>query len=382
MSDCCILCSLKNQPFSRLDISAKFEILEGGRPITHLDIIQDVKIKGKMVKRHFHNNLLTTKEWLTGCNTQKKLFCWPCFLFDKDRTVWTSTGYSDLNHVNVAIKKHETALSHIRCSVELKTFGSNRVDLLLNDQLKQSVIDHNKKVDQNRKIMKRLIDSICFLGKQEMSLRGHDESDDASNKGNFLELISLLSEYDEILRSHISTAGVFMGTSNHIQNDLIDCVNKAILDNIKQEVKKTSFVAIMIDEATDISHKSQLSVVLRYVIGDQPVERFLGFFDVSRDRSASFLSEFVIKFVKDWDCGDKIVAQTYDGASVMSGALRGTQKLVRDVFPRAVFIHCCAHVLNLVLSQSTMNIKECNLFFAGLSSVSIFFPFLVKDELN
>ena len=73
------------------------------------------------------------------------------------------------------------------------------------------------------------------------------------------------------------------------------------------------------------------------------------------------------------DANDKLIAQSYDGAAVMAGHLKGLQVKVRQTFPSAIFIHCFAHRLNLILSQSIMQIKECKHFFATLNGLSAFF---------
>ena len=57
--------------------------------------------------------------------------------------------------------------------------------------------------------MRRLIDAVYFLGKQELSFRSHDESESSQNKGNYVELLKLLQQYDEVLRRHLSDATVF-----------------------------------------------------------------------------------------------------------------------------------------------------------------------------
>ena len=103
----------------------------------------------------------------------------------------------------------------------MKTFGDTRVDLQLDEQHRNHTTAHNNKVRQNREILKRLINVVTFLGKQELAFRGHDESKDSGNKGNYLELLEFLAEYDSPLRSHLDSATVFIGTSNKIQNDLI-----------------------------------------------------------------------------------------------------------------------------------------------------------------
>ena len=91
-------------------------------------------------------------------------------------------------------------------------------------------------------------------------------------------------------------------------------------------------------------------------------ERFFKFMDVSDDCTADAISTKLIDLIKLKNWGEKLVAQTYDGAAVMSSALNGTQAKVREQFPNAIFIYCNAHVLNLVLSQSVNFIQETKNF--------------------
>ena len=44
------------------------------------------------------------------------------------------------------------------------------------------------------------------------------------------------------------------------------------------------------------------------------------------------------------------LGQGYDGASTMAGHLSGVQKRIRDKYPRAIFVHCASHCLNLVIN--------------------------------
>lgn len=52
-----------------------------------------------------------------------------------------------------------------------------------------------------------------------------------------------------------------------------------------------------------------------------------------------------------------IIAQSYDGASVMSGSRGGVQKKLKYYYPYAAYIHCMAHKLNLVTLDMCENIK-------------------------
>ncbi|XP_060855035.1 zinc finger MYM-type protein 1-like [Metopolophium dirhodum] len=221
-----------------------------------------------------------------------------------------------------------------------------------------------------------MIDSTCFLAQQELAFRGHDESDSSVNKGNYVELIYLMAQRDELLKTHLATSTIFTGLSGDIQNDLIQSISNVLLKQIENEIRDTPFVAIIMDETTDIVSKSQLSTVLRYINtidGYEVVERFLGFTDVSEDRSAKALSEHVFSFISKYACEEKLIAQTYDGAAVMSGQHNGLQSLVRSKYENAIFVHCYAHKLNLVIKQSVEYIKDCKIFFSTLSGLSSFF---------
>jgi len=48
--------------------------------------------------------------------------------------------------------------------------------------------------------------------------------------------------------------------------------------------------------------------------------------------------------------------QCYDGASVMAGAVAGVSSRIAADEPRAVYVHCLAHSLNLALQDSARNL--------------------------
>ena len=58
---------------------------------------------------------------------------------------------------------------------------------------------------------------------------------------------------------------------------------------------------------------------------------------------------------------DKCRGQAYDGASNMSGRLRGTAAIIRQTHPLAVYQHCHSHILNLRLMKSAAGIPEIGL---------------------
>ncbi|KAL7405711.1 hypothetical protein ABVT39_006150 [Epinephelus coioides] len=138
-----------------------------------------------------------------------------------------------------------------------------------------------------------------------------------------------MCEGDTRLQRHYDAQLIFKGTSSTVQNELLDCMYEVYRDEIAKQVDKTSFVAIQADETTDVSCKSQMVVVLRYMLPNNTVtERFLEFVEV-KDKTGLGLCNSIKDVLEPLKLGEKLIAQTYDGAAVMSGNVRGCMEDIR-----------------------------------------------------
>lgn len=354
-----VIQDLLETPFSRRSLAEKVKIIKNGRPCPQLCNLKSVhKDKRDTYTRNFQVSQYDLYPWLCGCKNLNKLFCWPCLLFSKGDSAWSSAGFDKLNSLCTSQKKHRSSATHLQCTLDLLHFRQQRTDETLDSQRKFRNSKHNKMVCKNREVLKRLIDVTCHLVNQDLPFRGHDESDSSLNRGNYIELLQFLKEYDTVLKDHIETATVFNATSSAIQNDLIQSIHDVVLDEITIQIQNAPFVAIMLDEASDAETFSRLSTVLRYIHEGKIEERFVGFTDVSTKRCCDGLFNHAQSIISKFNLKSKLVAQTYDGASVMSGDLHGLQ--------------ACPHVLNVVLSQSLNNIPECKVFFASLNGIVTF----------
>lgn len=367
---------LKTIPFGFRTFEGKHAIITAGRPTPPLKIVQ----QKKSCSRYFNSKCYQNYKWLTGCLHVNKMFCWPCLLFSIEKNVWNNSGYADLNNLTNAAKKHDQSENHLKCALALHSFGQNRIEISISRQFREEIERYNAKVDRNRGIMRRLIDITCFLGRQELPFRGHLESSESANRGNFMECVKLLANYDGILEDHLQSVNqsenrsVFTGFSNRIQNDLIFAIASVIINKIHCEIEQTEFVALMIDETPDTSGKEQLCVILRYFTESHCiVDRFLGFIDVSSNRTAEALTKIIVDILNDYKCTQKLIAQIYDGAAVLSSNKNGVQQKVREICPDAMYVWCNAHILNLVLSKSSERIVETKHFFATIKNLATFF---------
>ena len=95
-----------------------------------------------------------------------------------------------------------------------------------------------------------------------------------------------------------------------------------------------------------------MSFVLRYVHNCTIHERFFSYTHAEK-LDASAITGYILSLPTDLqiditDC----VSQCYDEASVMSGCCNGVSSKILEINPKAIYIHCQAHQLNLVLADS------------------------------
>ncbi|CAH2013282.1 unnamed protein product [Acanthoscelides obtectus] len=155
-------------------------------------------------------------------------------------------------------------------------------------------------------VKKRINYFVLFCGAFELALRGHDEKENSENRGIFKELVNFSAELDNELKVHIKSAKLFKGTSKTTQNELLECMLDVYHEEVKKEIANSPFVAVIADETTDVACEFQ------YLCKGQPVERFWRFYVPD---AACVLN--VVNPLLDQN-PNKLIAQSYDGASVMS----------------------------------------------------------------
>ena len=102
----------------------------------------------------------------------------------------------------------------------------------MNLQLDKAAAENASRVkrqqERNRQILYRIIDVVVLLAwTGHPGIRGHREGSDSHNKGLFLEITSLLAQYDPVLKDHFQNSPKNATyTSMGIQNELIAALYK------------------------------------------------------------------------------------------------------------------------------------------------------------
>ncbi|XP_073295896.1 uncharacterized protein [Primulina huaijiensis] len=251
----------------------------------------------------------------------------------------------------------------------------------------------SEQIERNRLLLKVSIESVKFLAMQGCAFRGHDESVDSKNRGNYIELINLLGrmnpEIDSILEKTAKNAKY---TSVEIQREILKIIAGIVRDKIREEIGESKF-CILVDEAIDESNKEQMAIILRYVDRDWFIrERFFEVVHVENTNALTLKKEICNVFNQYNFLIENLRGQGYDGASNMRGEWNGLQALFLKDSPHAYYIHCFAHRLQLALVEVSKEVHDVWRFFSTLTSAINFvvssakrhfqLKSIRKDEIN
>nr|CAH7745960.1 unnamed protein product [Callosobruchus chinensis] len=292
--------------------------------------------------------------------------------------IWTSTGQEKESVTYIIflkkIKKHESSRDHINSCTTFALLGKVNIMSQLSSAYRESIILHNNKVEKNRHILKRIISCVKFCSAFDLALRGHDESEFSENQGIFKELINFTAELDNTLKEHLRTATVFKGTPNTIQNEILESMLQVCREEICKQIEKADYLSIQCDETTDVSNYCQMVLILRYFNEGSICEHFWGFIRI-KDKTATGLKTCIENEIDPLvlKTHQKLIAQTYDGANVMSGVNNGVQAQIKIKYPHAHFIHCYAQKLNLIMQKSASQNAKVRVFFNNLPAIPVFF---------
>ena len=210
--------------------------------------------------------------------------------------------------------------------------------------------------------------SLCtyrWLTFQGCPFRGHDESLDSLNRGNFLEMVKLLASYNtevnEVVLENAPKNAKY--TSPGVQKEILIILTRKVQKSIREEIGNSKF-CIMVDEARDESKKEQMAIVLRFVNKEGFIkERFLDLIHVNNTTALTLKESICAVLSANGLSIQDIRGQGYDGASNMRGEWNGLKALILNECPYAYYIHCMAHQLQLALVAASREVHEVHNFF-------------------
>lgn len=212
------------------------------------------------------------------------MFCFACTVFRKRENALSNCGFHTWRNLAHHLKEHEYSKGHcdnmtnwheLQRRLQTNTTIDQRQDLM------QIEIEHWKGV------IRRVIAIICHLAERNLVLRGTTSDLYDPHNGNFLAQVELMAQFDSVMTECIrrvqnqeTRVHYLSGT---IQNEIIALIGNKVLEEIVRRVYRATYYSVIMDCTLDVSHKEQLSIVLR-IVNCEPsmsiAENFFGFLDV------------------------------------------------------------------------------------------------------
>ncbi|XP_065064865.1 52 kDa repressor of the inhibitor of the protein kinase-like [Rhopilema esculentum] len=319
--------------------------------------------------RRFQHSWLQRYPWLAYSYMLDGAFCINCVMFGGEYT----HNASKLRHLfKEPFKSWSKALKKLNDHVEKssihKTATERFTQFRLRMQNKVSSVDvqlnHavSEQVSKNREKLKPIVGAILLLARQAMALRGHrDDSDfyevDSNNPGNLQEILSFLATFGNNInfQDHLLNApGNATYRSKTTQNEIIAICGGAVQKSLVSEIQQAKYFSVLADEAADVSNVEQMSIVVRFVDGTSTIrEEFLGFTECNEGLTGRAIAKKIKEKLEE--LGLPIAncrGQGYDGAANMSGKCSGAAVTIQRDYPKAIYVHCRSHVLNLCIASA------------------------------
>ncbi|XP_062828343.1 zinc finger MYM-type protein 1-like [Anolis carolinensis] len=166
--------------------------------------------------------------------------------------------------------------------------------------------------------------------------------------------------------------------SKNVQNEFIAFLSGKIQNNILQQLHQATYYSVILDCTPNVSHIEQMTLLARFIKfeANKDVsikEHFLSFVPVLH-ASGEGLTEILLKELEAQRIPLKSMrGQGYDNGSALKGKHVEVQRRILDLNPRAFYVPCGNHSLNLFVNDAALSCSIAADCFSTIQQIFNFF---------
>lgn len=318
------------------------------------------------------------RNWLSYSMTTDKCYCLTCLLFagPAGSDVWTTGGWNDWSNGSRVLQQHETSKDHRAADIARMQWSTGSTAEKLASRLSR------REVETNRHVVSCIVDCLKYLASEMIAIRGHN-----TGSGKLYNLFELISKYDSYAASYLQNVQAHQESGRKMARNflssrhvtaLLSTMRQLICGQVVTKIRQQEACSLISDGTYDSSKKEAKVVVVRYIEFDpvdEPciVERLVDVF-TSGDSSGASLCEHIVASLEELGIDIQwLVGQSYDGAGNVRGNCAGLKSRILQINPKAQYVWCYGHRLNLVVEKAASCCTEIRNALGLLEELYVFF---------
>uniref|UniRef100_T1GHN2 DUF4371 domain-containing protein n=1 Tax=Megaselia scalaris TaxID=36166 RepID=T1GHN2_MEGSC len=222
-------------------------------------------------------------------------------------------------------------------------------------------------MEQNRQLLLRIITNmISFCDLYYDTFKGNTNQ----------SILDILIKMEPNLGNSLKIEPFSKYTFVQLESELIDSIAAVYKEMVRDEIRQAKYISFITEECTEVVSQCQVSLIFRYVIKNEVVERFYTTFEMPEVDSKS-IGSVIIKELEavfpTTQCKSKLISQSHVSSTILSPFITNITNQIISVFPVCHYAHYYSTDFLVTIEKSLFHLRPVQHFFAILRQIYAMF---------